>query len=173
MRCAMYKNPTKGSKKAPPGPATHDLVVIIINTFRKKTPDFISGFGLVIFDEAHELHSPENSKALWLAQVPTLGLSGTPLGRKDGLDALVPVHLGPVVVEESIPGFDAGEAKFTGEVWRIEYSGHPDHCETATSPSGSMNAMMTIANINKDPYRLRLLVDNIVRLYNMHNTAAK
>ena len=173
LRCVLYRNPSKKSKKIPPNSDSHDVLVVIVNTFREKTPDFISGFGLVVLDEAHELHSPKNSKTLWLAQTKyVLALSATPLEKKDGLDALVPVHMGPIVAESDIPGFDAGDAAFTGEVWRIEYTGHPDHCETATTPSGTVSAIMTIANVNKDPCRQRLIADNVVRLYNMHKTPA-
>ena len=81
LKVAVYHN------KCNMNSSTHDVLVIIINTFRNKTSDFLEGFGVVILDEAHEYHSTANCRALWLAQnVPTaiIGLSATPSDRPDG-----------------------------------------------------------------------------------------
>ncbi len=107
VRCAFYENKAVKTKKGAPTAATHDVVFIVINTYREKTPEFMEGYGLTIFDEAHELHSPVNSKALRLAQTRyVLGMSATPgmrvitvngkeqlsdEGRKDGLDIVAEV----------------------------------------------------------------------------------
>jgi hypothetical protein len=172
MVAGVFHNPPKRSRRVPPGPRTHDLVVVIVNTFREKGPSFLEGFGLVILDEAHEYHSAHNSRALWLAQTPAvLGLSATPEERADGLDLYVHLHLGPVVRPEAIPGFDAGAVNFRGEVRVLEYVGHPAHCETATTPSGTMSAILTIGNIIEDPCRLRLVAAEVERLYRLHETA--
>lgn len=178
-RCAIYNNAAaaaaaKGKKtaKVAPTAATHDVVVVVINTLRAKDVAFMEGYGLTIFDEAHELHSAENSKALWLAQTQyVLGLSATPIERKDGLDLLVPLHLGPVLHQDAIPGFDAGVAEFRGAVLRIEYAGHPDFCETAVGANGMTSAIMTVANLNRDPHRLRLVAEQVYALYTLHAEA--
>lgn len=168
-RIALYKNPAKNSKKPPPGPETHDVVVILINTFRQKLPDFLNGFGLIVHDEAHELHSKKNSTALWLSQTRyVLGLSATPLERKDGLDRIVPIHLGPVVHQKDIPNFNVDDATFQGEVWKIEYHGHPDFCETSVSSTGSVSAMGTISNLIKDPHRLQLIANMAKYVHTLH-----
>jgi hypothetical protein len=171
MKVAFYHNPKKGSKKPGPSPADFDVIVVIINTFREKDPDFLEGFGTIILDEAHEYHGPVNSKALWLAQTrAVLGLSATPIERPDGLDHYVVMHLGPVLLPESIEDYDAGSVQFHGEARVIEYAGHPDYVETAMTPSGTPSAIMTIANIIKDPYRLRLIAAEVERLYRLHET---
>lgn len=171
LTVAVYHNPPKNSRRVPPGPRTHDVVIIIINTFRDKTPEFMEGFGTVILDEAHEYCSVQNSRALWLAQTrAVLGLSATPSERPDGLDRYVHLHLGPVVYSKDIPNFDIGSVSFRGEVRLVEYTGHPDHCETATTPAGTMSAILTIGNINRDEARTRLIAAEIDRLAHLHET---
>ena len=170
---AVYHNaPAKGARRAPPGPQTHDVVLIIINTFRAKGPEFLEGFGTVILDEAHEYHSTHNGRALWLSQTrAVLGLSATPEERPDGLDRYVPLHLGAVIAPKTIPGFDVNAVCFRGAVRVIEYAGHPDHCETVTTPAGTMSAILTIGGVIRDPARLRLVAAEVERLYRLHETA--
>jgi len=169
----FYRNPPKTSRRVPAGPRTHDIVVVIVNTLRDKGPDFLEGYGTVVLDEAHEYHSPCNCRVLWLSQAApaVLGLSATPEERPDGLDRLVPLLLGPVVEATGIPGFDIGAVSFSGEVRIVEYAGHPDHCETATTPAGTMSAILTIGNIIEDEARLRLVAAEVDRLYRLHETA--
>jgi len=172
LRVDFYHNPPKGSRKVPPGPRTHDVVVIIVNTFRDKGPDFMEGYGTVVLDEAHEYHSAHNCRALWLSQTrAVLGLSATPEERPDGLDRYVHLHLGPVISPRNIPGFDVRAVNFRGEVRVVEYAGHPDHCETATTPAGTMSAILTIGNVIKDRARMRLVAAEVERLYRLHETA--
>jgi African swine fever virus helicase len=167
----FYHNPPKRSRKVPPGPATHDVVVVIVNTLRAKPPEFLEGYGTVILDEAHEYHSACNGRVLWLAQTPAvLGLSATPRERPDELDQYVCLHLGAPIYPANIPGFDAAVVKFRGEVRIIEYAGHPAHCETAEC-GGSMSAIGTINNVLEDPYRLRLVVAEVERIYRLHETS--
>jgi hypothetical protein len=177
MKVEVYHNPPAKRAglrgKAPPGPQTHDVVLVIINTFRDKTPDFMEGFGTVILDEAHEYHSAHNRRALWLSQTrAVLGLSATPEERPDGLDRYVLLHLGPIILPKTVPGFDVCAVSFRGEVRALEYAGHPDHCETATTPSGTMSAILTIGNVIRDQARLRLVAAEVERLYHLHETAA-
>lgn len=177
MKVEVYHNPPAKRaglrSKAPPGPQTHDVVLVIINTFRDKTPDFMEGFGTVILDEAHEYHSAHNRRALWLSQTrAVLGLSATPEERPDGLDRYVLLHLGPIILPKTVPGFDVCAVSFRGEVRALEYAGHPDHCETATTPSGTMSAILTIGNVIRDQARLRLVAAEVERLYRLHETAA-
>lgn len=172
MLVDVYHN--SRSKKILPGPQTHDVVIIIINTFRNKTPEFLEGFGMVILDEAHEYHSTHNSKALWLSQTKmVLGLSATPDERPDGLDKYVQLHLGNVVYPKNIPNFDVCSVNFRGEVRIVEYTGHPDNCETATTPTGTMSAILTIGNIIKDTARQQLIASEAKRIYLLHENASE
>jgi hypothetical protein len=158
---------------APPaaGPATHDLVVVIINTFRDKTPEFVEGFHSIILDEAHELHSVHNSRALWLAQAPlVLGLSATPLERPDGLDRYVTMHLGAPVPLTAVPGCAVAAVRFRGEVRLVEYAGPvgAPECETVVGAAGAMSAVMTIGRVLGDPARRRLVAAEVLRLLRAH-----
>lgn len=169
----VYHNQVARSKKIPPSPQTHDVIIVIINTYRAKSADFLEGFGLVILDEAHEYHSTQNSEALWLSQTAAvLGLSATPVERKDGMDQYVLQHLGPVIYSKDIPGFDAAAVNFRAEVRQINYCGHPDFCETASTPAGTMSAIMTIGNVIRDEFRTRMIAREILRLVTLHETAS-
>ena len=171
LRVGAFRNPPKGSRKAPPSAATHDVVVFIVNTFRAKEPADLGGFGLVLFDEAHEYHSPVNRQALWLASGAryVLGLSATPeQDSARGLDRYVFFHLGAPTPQGAIPGFDVSGAQFSGRVRKIEYFGAPEHCGTAATAAGTASAILTIGNIVQDPARLRLVVAEIGRLLHAH-----
>jgi len=173
MTAKLFRNPPKNSRKVPPSPETHDVVVVIINTFRAKEPDFMEGFGTVVLDEAHEYHSTMNSRALWLSQTrAVIGLSATPAERKDGLDLYVHLHLGSVLYPKNIPDFDVNAVNFTAAVRLVEYEGHPDHCETEATPAGTMSAILTIGNIIEDKARMRLVAAEVDRLYHLHETAS-
>ncbi len=175
LRVAPYANPPKNSTKVAPTAASYDVVVAIVNTVRKKLPGFFGGYATVVLDEAHELHSRQNLETLWLVQEAprVLGLSATPYNRPDGLDRVVSHFLGrPIVAERDIPDFDVGGVNFRGRVREIEYLGDPEHCETAISSAGTVSAIGTIGNVIKDPTRLRLVVAEVERLFNLHETAA-
>lgn len=158
----LYKN----SLPMPPTPDRCDVTIIIVNTFRSKSKEFMMGYGVCILDEAHELHTEKNSEALWLAQYApvVLGLSATPIERPDGLDRYVPFHLDDPIVSSSIPGFTSSVVEFRGEVKTILYDGNPIYCETHISQSGTVSAVKTISQLVRDPYRLRLISAEVSRL---------
>jgi hypothetical protein len=156
------------AKKQKPGPATHDFVLVIVNTLAKKDASFMEGYGLAVFDECHELQSPKHGGVLWMPAKYALGLSATPFDRPDGLDVIVTKHLGNVIFQNTIPGFDISEASFSGETWCIEYEGNPLHCENGVSTAGTMMAVKTIGSVNGDPSRLRLIAEKVEQLYKMH-----
>ena len=177
LRVGEYINPTKTSKKKTPSPDTHDVVIGIYNTVRKKEQDFLDGYGLFIIDEAHELHSRCNLKLLWLAQTRyVLGLSATPLGSKSGLDKLIPLHIGnPVYADKNIPGYaeEINRIPFQGRVRKIEYQGDPTCCETGITSLGTTSSMKTIGNLIRDKYRLRMIALEVSRIYRLHETLSE
>ena len=181
LRGALYRNEderkataaaARGKAATPAaGPLTHDMVVVIINTFRDKSPDFLVGYGIVILDEAHELHSVHNSRALWLAQARlVVGLSATPLERPDGLDRYVCMHLGIPIRPMDIPGGATTAVNFRGEVRMIEYAGKPGDpcCETVTGAAGTMSAILTIGRVLSDAARRRMIAEEVRRLLHAH-----
>ena len=167
----IYKNIDEGKASKKQMMESSDVDLIIINTFRDKTNDFIKKYSVIILDEAHEYHSTCNLNALWLSQTQyVLGLSATPLERPDGLDRYITLHLGPVIYPKDIPNFDVSGVNFQANVKLIEYEGADPHCETILTPSGTISSIMTINNILNDPYRLKLVVDEILTLNNIHLT---
>ena len=173
LACGSYENPPKNSKKAPAGPATHDVLVGIVNTVRTKDREFFRGFSTVILDEAHELHSPANKNVLWTVQAApyVLGLSATPLESERGLDQIVCRFLGePIYAEKDIPGFNVADVRFSGRVREVQYYGHPDYCEAVLSDAGTVCAASTIGLLVQDPFRLRLVASEVARLYNLHSS---
>jgi superfamily II DNA or RNA helicase len=145
--------------------SNHDLVVVVVNTFSKKDPTFIKGFGFMILDEAHEYYTKCNSNVLWLAQTRmVLGLSATPLERPDQLDKYVTFHLGQPVYALSI--VDVRSLNFKGRVKCINYYGSNKYTESITTTNGTMSTVLTIGNIIQDPDRIKLIVKEVKRLYN-------
>jgi hypothetical protein len=146
-----------------------DVAVCVVNTFRGKDLAFLrdNGFGLVIFDEAHEYYTKMNSNALWLAQGAefVLGLSATPLERKDGLDTFVTHFLGKPIMQDTIPGFDMEQGAFPGEVTRIRYSCDIQYADTKLTSRGTPCNASTLSLVLSDPDRLTLVASETLRLF--------
>lgn len=153
----------KYSKKVTLG--THDVIVIVINSLRNKSTNFVKGFGFVIFDEAHEYYTSINRKVLWLigSIKYVLGLSATPLERPDGLDHYVTLHLGKPIKARDIT--DIKFTKFLGKVTCIQYYGNTEYTKTVTLENGMISSILTINNIISDPYRMEVIVNEIKRLH--------
>lgn len=156
MKTGFYHNNCKI------GPDKYDIVVIVVNTFCKKEPNFVNGYGIIIYDEAHEYYTLCNSKVLWLAQTKyVLGLSATPLDRPDELDKYVTFHLGNPVLAKDISNISS--VKFTAKVKCINY--HSDQCENIITNKGTMSSILTIGKLIQDPDRIKLIINEIRRLY--------
>jgi hypothetical protein len=172
MKCSIYTNLWKNQE---PTPDNTDVVIIIINTAYSKPASFFTKYGLTIYDEAHELYSPERSKVLWNIQTPyILGLSATPLERKDNMDKLIPMHLGrPLDAVQLIKGEASRQLcniNWLGHVQEVHYAGHPDYLTVVTLPNGCMHAISTIGNIIQDPSRLRMIAIEVKKIYFLHET---
>jgi hypothetical protein len=165
LRAARFEN----AARVPATPGDYDVVVVVINTFRAKTPEFLRGYGLVVLDEAHELTSRCGADALWLAQAPrVLGLSATPDENPNQLGRLVHLHLGPPIRAADVPGFDATDVDFRGAVTAVHYSGHPDRCQPIVSASGTASAPLIVSSLAGDPRRNAMLAARILALLAMH-----
>lgn len=142
----------------------YDVVIIVVNSFHKKDVMFLQGFGIIIYDEAHEYYTRCNGKILWLAQTKVvLGLSATPLDRPDGLDRYVTLHLGNPIYANEITDID--DINFKATVKCINYFGDPKYTETVLSEQGIISSILTIGNIIKDPTRISIIVRETKRLY--------
>jgi len=86
-----------------------DFVIAMLQTlFTRNYPDGIfQEFGLVIVDECHRICSDQFSKALFKLNVRhTLGISAT-IKRKDGLESILGMFLGPLIYHEERDGNDS------------------------------------------------------------------
>ena len=164
VTCTIYNNKM--------GNAHHkyDIVIIVINTAREKSPDFMSYFGLMILDEVHEYFSKCNKQILWLSQQVScvLGMSATPSSRQDGLDSYITKFLGEPIRAATIPGCSVGDVKFTGSVKVIKYYGDPNCSESVVTTAGTTSAIMTISSMVKDKMRMKILIDEIMELIKVH-----
>jgi superfamily II DNA or RNA helicase len=110
------------------GGGYHDVRDITVITYDSAhlTMDRIGArFGLVVFDECHHLPSEAYATAARMCLAPfRLGLSATP-ERADGLDALYPELVGPVVYRKDI-GELAGEYLAPYETVRVQVPLAPD-----------------------------------------------
>lgn len=158
LRVGMYEN------TRPIDPETHDVVLGIVNTVRQKPPEFFTPYGLVVLDEAHEYCAPRSYEVLWNAQTAyVLGLSATPSDRSNGMDQIVPLHLGQPVRATDLAGDLMQAVRFDVRVREVNYTGQPEAVEPVAG-SGSLNTMGTISRLVADPCRLRLVAAEIRRL---------
>ena len=77
------------------------LTVALVQSLARGIPPALLNVAHVVLDEAH--HAPAEQVAAVIAQFPArylLGLSATPY-RRDGLDAVIGFHIGPVVARMS------------------------------------------------------------------------
>lgn len=193
FRCAQYTNqqarqyaeylkdsPEKRRRRRtkrhpPPSPGTHELVVVIVNTAREKAPEFFGGWGAVVLDEAHELHSAKNEELLWrtAGAARRLGLSATPSERHDELDQIVAKHLGEPLDAAEVAeagGAPFEDLSFRGEVREIWYRAmqRPDEDPIEVRAGGKVSAIQTIGNLVSDRARTRLVAAETARLFNAH-----
>lgn len=147
-----------------------DIVITVINTAVNKDPQFFSDFGLIIYDEVHSYCKGKVwGEIFWNSHTTyNIGLSATTDDDKDGFDKFYHRQLGGVVYSADIPGFAPdSRGYFTGTVTKVDYVGHPEYTEFIMSDkTGKMDYPATINNIISDPYRNRLIIDEIMQLYN-------
>lgn len=173
LRARQYVNPPKGSKRAAVAPGDCEMVVGIVNTVRAKEPGFFAGYNTVVLDEAHEYGSPKSHRAMWLAEGAPhrVYISATPAEANNGLDRSVFQFAGRPVPGAEIPGFDVGAVDFRGRIREVEYAGDPEYCQPQLTAAGTLSAVLTVGRLVADPARVRLVVAEVERLYNLHLTA--
>jgi superfamily II DNA or RNA helicase len=153
-----------------------DIVVGIINSLIMDTMQtargiinpkkYFSSFGFVVFDEAHE-YSSKTRRVIYQRCQSTylLGLSATPDDRIDGLDKVNTWNIGPVLDAEKLPGYTMDDIPFKGEVSMIKYTGPPEYTEIIVNEKlGVVSCPKMITQLSKDPYRIHMIVKNIIEL---------
>jgi superfamily II DNA or RNA helicase len=143
-----------------------DIVVAIINS-ALKYPDYIK-HGLVIYDEVHMYCSKKFAAIFTMAQSShCLGITATPTDRIDKFDPVAQWALGKVIYAEKIPGWNHSAVNFTTEVTRVIYNGHIEYTKIIESAAGIVSVPLMINQLQKDPYRNKIIVAYAIKLYNM------
>ena len=146
------------------------VVIGIINSLLRVTPDYYDKFGLVIFDESHDYCSETFSEIFWRAQrVCNLSLTATPDERKDGFDRALKMHFGPIIDVKTLPSYKDDSVAFTGSVEAIKYVGPNEYTGIILNEKiGMISVPHMIAQFIRDPYRNKLIINKAMELYNQN-----
>lgn len=154
---------------------TYGVCVMVINTAIKLDHTALKGFGLVVFDEAHCFCTEHFSTIFRKAVSPALlAVSGTTSQRKDPFDAIVHKETacgGIIYAHKLVP--DDPELPFDITVRIIKYSGPPEYSQVLCGKQGRMSTHLMLGQFMKDPYRTRVLMDELKELYNWSGPSNK
>lgn len=144
-----------------------DVVIGIINSLLKLPKEYFEQFGFIIFDESHDYCSETFSQIFWRAQrICNLSLTATPDERKDGFDAALKMHFGPIIDVKNIPNYQDDSVAFTGSVDVIKYVGPDEYTKIVLNEKmGLISVPHMIAQFIRDPYRNKLIVTQAIELY--------
>jgi superfamily II DNA or RNA helicase len=147
------------------------VVISIINTAREKDDEFFNNFSLVILDEVHEYTSTCNKKILWhTSSSPyVLGLTATP-DKGDNLLGFIESHLDKTLYTSDIVDVEKISHKWNAHVKVIKYRCPSFYSIPVFNKNGDICSMSTVNKIIEDPDRLTIIIDEIKKIYNLHDT---
>jgi hypothetical protein len=133
-----------------------------------KWREYFDRFGLTIMDEVHEYCTSQRNCVFYrCASRITLGLSGTPNERPDGMDAIGHYWLGsPVQVADLVAADAVPAPAWKAQLVCVRYHGPDEFTKPITSAAGTISAPQMTTQFSKDPYRSQLIVDMVVDLVN-------
>jgi superfamily II DNA or RNA helicase len=151
-----------------------DITIVMITTAIKKPASWFKQFGLIIYDEIHMYCSEVWSGCFWKTNVRyVLGLTATP-ERKDGFDVLFRKHTMGVIYAKDIPNFTLEIIDFKCIADIVRYTGDSEHTVHEVNPAtGKLDSGKLVKLLNRDPTRNALIVNEVKRLYNLHNDATE
>lgn len=145
------------------------VTVIVINSALMKDAAFFSKYSFIIMDEVHSYCSRKRMEIFKKACVPMiLGMSATTEDRQDGFDVVAHKELAfdGIIRAEAIDGFTVEDVVFNCTARVIHYSGPPSHTQNLTHKStGKVFTHYMYNQFIDDPYRMKLIVNELVRLY--------
>ena len=129
--------------------------------------DFYQQFGLIIYDECHKYCTPLFKKIFNRANIENiLGLSATPDERIDGFDKIIPYYIGKIIDVEEIEEYEKNIHEFSSLVNTIRYNAPDDYCNRYVNPYNKLiSTPKIIEELTSDPYRNKLIIDNIIKYY--------
>jgi len=141
---------------------SHDIFIFVINTFAKLPHHLLNGIGLIVIDEAHELTCTRGLDTLWRATVAkyVLGLSATPKSPS------VTTHfLGRPVTNIC----NVSDVNFQVHIQEQPYwAADAKYYAPIMSKSGNISFAETLTRLIKDPERLKVVADAVLRLFYAH-----
>ena len=157
-----------------PVEALPKILVAVINSAVKIPQSVMKNYSLIILDEIHTFCSA-GRRAIFTSCAPAvLGMTATVGERVDGLDPIYYTELtcgnikgSGIIVAEDVEGFDYGDVVFTGHVDAIRYSGPSEYTKVLRhEATGKMFCPYMNSQFLSDPYRMKLIVQYILELYN-------
>lgn len=130
--------------------------------------EFFEQFGFVIFDESQSYISKEYRKIFRrINSQYVLGLSATPLEREDNQDRMHIENIGDILDAETIEGYRKVDNHFESEVVILKYNGPPESTKVhINETTGMIEYHKIIEDLINDEYRNKLIIDNILKLFN-------
>ena len=141
-----------------------NITVGVINTLLKQNKEWFD-FDLVIYDEITEYVSDKRRTIFELASAPyLLGLTATPDIIKQ---KIFKYNIGPLLYAKDIKGYSQTEIKWKVHIKAIKYYGPPEFTERKLSSIGFTSACEMDKQFMEDPYRNKLICQEIIKLYNL------
>jgi superfamily II DNA or RNA helicase len=136
-------------------------------TISFKWYEYFSKFGFVIYDEIHNYTSSNRQEIFWRTNFRYgLGLTATPDENSWDMDIIFQRHMGPLIREADIPGYNQTQILWQGSVIPIYYEGHPDHTKSLTNPATGYESHGDMCNqFAQDPDRNKLIMNLLVQLW--------
>jgi len=154
---------------AVPSAARFEITVAIINTVRDRPREWFDGFGMTIFDEAHEYHTETSIKAVWRANTRyVLALSATPDEDMGRLSRTMFRFFGAPIRVEDIPGADVASVNFGGRVLEVAFDGQDAFCVPVIMKAGTLSHVMTVGRLIEDQRRTRMIAAAVKWLLTLH-----
>jgi hypothetical protein len=145
------------------------VTVIVINSALMRDAGFFSRYSFIIMDEVHSYCSAKRMAIFRKASAPLiLGMSATTNDRTDGFDKIAHKELAfdGVIHASDIDGWEVEDVVFDCTARVIHYSGPPSHTQNLTHKStGKVFTHYMYNQFIDDPYRLKLTVSELIRLY--------
>lgn len=144
----------------------NNITVMVINS-ALKVDMIVTPYDMVILDEIHSYCSVARREIFWTLRAPiVLGLSATTSDRNDPFDAIYHHYLNSVINAEDIPLFSYENVSFKSNVDIIYYDGPENYTLNLKHEStGEIFTHYMYEQFMKDPYRLSVLLNNILTLY--------
>lgn len=154
--------------------ARHNVTVIVINSAIMQTEEFFSKYSLVVLDEVH-MYCTEHRRSIFrMSTHCVLGMSATTEDRNDGCDIVAHRELAidGIIRAEEVDGFTYEDVDFDGTARIITYNGPPEYTQNLTHEStDNMFVHYMYNQFIEDPYRMKVVTDELVRLYDWRGPA--